>query len=90
VRETALSDNLLKFLHSGQNATDVNTAKTMGKMLESRDRLSLRSAANRTYQILVIRYTPQWYQFWRTSNQIRIVLSRGEQVTRAVLETADT
>jgi hypothetical protein len=86
LRETSIGEAWLKFLHSVRSVADATTAKVLGSVLESPTQLSLHSATNHTYQVVVLHYTPQWYQIWKSSQQIRIVVARTGQIKRVKIE----
>jgi hypothetical protein len=90
IRATDLTDAWRAFLQSAPRFADPSTARALEEMLKSPERVNLRSAANRTYQVVVVRWAPKWYQIWKSPQQIRITTTSAGQIKRIAMERADS
>lgn len=89
MRQTSLNDKRLTFLRSISTGTDAETAKLLDKILGSPAQLSVYASINHTYEIIVLRYTPSWYQLLRSTEQIRLVVSHTGKIVKITREASE-
>jgi hypothetical protein len=87
LKETLLSDNWFKMLRKIQaNTINKGAAEALASMLKSPNQLSFNAASNQTYGVFVLRYTARWYQLWKKSVQVRIVMTKTGKLIKVKIE----
>lgn len=89
LQPAVLSEEWLGYFGSVRGTIGGEVAKVLSSMIDAPTQLALRTAANQTYQVVVLRFTPKGHQFWKAPRQVRIVVTHDWQVERAVVEGLD-
>lgn len=89
VRDSTQAEAWMAFLREGIGGMEAEAAKALSTMLESPANLSIREASNKSYQVVVVRYTPPWYAIWKSPQQLRVLVSVTGTLTRASVEQPD-
>jgi hypothetical protein len=81
-----LTEPWLAFLRSRAASFDGDAARTLAAIAASSGQLLLFGAANQTYQVIVARSVPKGLKFWKTAQQVRLVVDREGHTVRAGVE----
>jgi len=76
-------------LEAVSSMTHPELSKAAQVMLKSLKECSATVGQNRTYRVVVIRYTPNRLLFWKKSAQLRLVVRQETTVERVALERGD-
>ena len=66
------------------------TSKLLKDILDASEQLTLLVAKNKTYQVIVARYVPKWYQIFKGDQQLRIVIGKNNKIELIKLEKGGT
>lgn len=89
LQPTPIDDRWFNFLASTRGAVGKDIAPIIQSMVESRDQLSLVVGGNQTFLIMVAQYSPSRLQFWKSPQQVRLVVFRDGQIHSAKIEKVD-
>ena len=68
----------INYLFGVQRAVGGENGRILGEILQSRNKLNLWAASNKTYSVVVLRYVPHVLEFWKEKHQFRFVITKSD------------
>jgi hypothetical protein len=73
-----ISAQWLNYLQTLPQSIGGENARILGELLSAPNKLKFWTASNKTYSIVIVRYSPGILEFWKQSEQFRIVFTKSD------------
>lgn len=87
MQQVPVEGSWLQALSNLPKLLEQSYAEVLAPMLRSPKQLTLSAGTNRSYRVLVLDYTPRWFEVWRSGRRLRIILDQQGTPVRVKVET---